>query len=122
MSSKTPRVATISCLIAGVLTFIVGVPYAYLGAITRVHYGPDSARAEFETDSCSTILGLPTCGWWLPDSDAFVKLVSNEAPAFLGAWCMVGIVAASMSSKWLLISLKQTFHCDSNSQYIDCDV
>ena len=102
MSSKTPRVATISCILAGCLTFTVGIPYSYLGAITRVHYGPDSARAEFETDSCHALLGLPTCGLWVPDADAFVKLLSNEAPAFLGGWCLVGIVAASMSSKYMI--------------------
>lgn len=46
MASKTPRVATISCVIAGCLTFAVGIPYAYLGAITRVHYGPDSGNKK----------------------------------------------------------------------------
>ena len=50
MASKTPRTATIGCLLAGLLTFAVGIPFAYMGAITRVHYGPDSARASFETD------------------------------------------------------------------------
>jgi Na+/proline symporter len=99
MAAKTPKTATISCILAGCLTIMVGVPFAYLGAITRVYYGPDSARAHFETDSCHVILGLPTCGLWLPDSEAFVKLLSNEAPAFIGAWCLVGIVAASMSSE-----------------------
>ncbi|KAL3789680.1 LOW QUALITY PROTEIN: hypothetical protein HJC23_003881, partial [Cyclotella cryptica] len=98
MASKTPKVATVSCLIAGCLTFAVGIPYGYLGAITRVYYGPDSARAEFETDSCHALLGLPTCGLWLPNADAFVKLLTNEAPTFLGGWCLVGIVAASMST------------------------
>eukprot|EP00804_Cyclotella_cryptica_P024232 CCRYP_013270-RA/>CCRYP_013270-RA protein AED:0.19 eAED:0.18 QI:0/0/0/0.88/1/1/9/0/664 len=104
MASKTPKVATVSCLIAGCLTFAVGIPYGYLGAITRVYYGPDSARAEFETDSCHALLGLPTCGLWLPNADAFVKLLTNEAPTFLGGWCLVGIVAASMSSYLLIVA------------------
>lgn len=98
MASKTPKIATMGCAIAGCLTFIVGIPFAYMGAITRVHYGPDSARAEFETDSCHVGLGLPTCAMWMPDADAFIKLLVNEAPPFLGGWCLIGIVAASMST------------------------
>ena len=35
---------------------------------------------------------------WLPDPDAFIKLLTHEAPKFLGAWCLVAIVAASMST------------------------
>ncbi len=50
MASKTPKIATIGCLLAGCLTFLVGIPFSYLGAITRVSYGPDSARAEFVAD------------------------------------------------------------------------
>jgi len=55
-------------------------------------------HAEFEADTCSEILGLPTCGAWLPDQTAFVKLLSHQVPPFLGGWCLVGIVAASMST------------------------
>lgn len=44
------------------------------------------------------MLGLPTCGMWLPDDRAFLKLLTNETPAFLGAWCLIGIIAASMST------------------------
>lgn len=50
MASKTPQTAKWGCLIAGCLTFLIGIPFAYIGAITRVHYGPDSARAEFVAD------------------------------------------------------------------------
>jgi Na+/proline symporter len=98
MASKTPKIATIACLIAGCLTFFVGIPFSYLGAITRTHYGPDSTRAEFKTDTCSSILDLPTCGMWVPDATAFIKLLTHEAPSFLGGWCLIGIVAASMST------------------------
>jgi len=98
MASKTPKIATIGCLIAGCLTFFVGIPFSYLGAITRTYYGPDTARAEFGTDTCSAILALPTCAMWIPDAQAFIKLLTHEAPTFLGAWCLVGIVAASMST------------------------
>jgi Na+/proline symporter len=62
------------------------------------YYGPDSIYAEFSTDTCATILGLPTCGQWLPDTEAFLKLLSNQLPPGLGAWCFMGIVAASMST------------------------
>lgn len=65
---------------------------------TSVHYGPDSVHAEFEADTCSAILGLPTCAQWLPDPQAFIKLLTHEAPSFLGGWCLIGIVAASMST------------------------
>ena len=43
-------------------------------------------------------MGLPTCGEWIPDSQAFIKLLTHEANPFLGAWCLIGIVAASMST------------------------
>ena len=59
MASKTPRAATLGCLIAGALTFLVGIPYSYLGAITRVYYGPDSLYAEFDADvSLSKVFSL----------------------------------------------------------------
>lgn len=35
---------------------------------------------------------------WVPDDLAFVKLLTHEANPFLGAWCLIGIVAASMST------------------------
>jgi len=53
MASKNARTATIGCLVAGVLTFFIGIPFSYLGAITRTYYGPDTARAEFITDVSS---------------------------------------------------------------------
>jgi hypothetical protein len=98
MASKTPKVATIGCVVAGLFTFFVGIPFSYLGAITRTYYGPDTARAEFVADTCSRSLGLPTCALWLPDPHAFIKLLTHEAPAFLGGWALIGIIAASMST------------------------
>ena len=35
---------------------------------------------------------------WLPDPNAFIKLLTHEAPAFLGGWALVAIIAASMST------------------------
>ena len=98
MAAKSPQVATYGCLIGGCFTFFIGVPFSYLGSITRVYYGPDTARAEFDADTCLGILGLPTCGAWVPDDLAFAKLLTHESNAFLGAWCLIGIVAASMST------------------------
>lgn len=98
MASKTPSTARIGCIIGGLLTFFIGIPFAYLGAISRVHYGPDSVHSEFETDTCAVQLGLPTCGQWNPDPQAFIKLLTHQAPEFLGGWCLIGIIAASMST------------------------
>uniref|UniRef100_A0A7S2VEF1 Solute carrier family 5 member 8 n=1 Tax=Entomoneis paludosa TaxID=265537 RepID=A0A7S2VEF1_9STRA len=98
MASKTPNTARIGCIIGGLLTFFIGIPFAYLGAITRVHYGPDAVVSEFETDTCAVQLGLPTCAQWNPDPKAFIKLLTHEAPEVLGAWCLIGIISASMST------------------------
>lgn len=70
MASKTELVATLGCLFAGVITFITGIPFSYLGAVTRFYYGPDSIYASFEADTCSRALGLPTCGLWNPGARA----------------------------------------------------
>jgi Na+/proline symporter len=35
MAAQTPRIATLGCLIGGVFTFFVGIPFASLGAVTR---------------------------------------------------------------------------------------
>lgn len=98
MAAKSPNVARIGCVVAGLLTFLVGIPFAYTGAITRYYFGPDSQYAEFETDSCSRILDLPTCGMWKPDKQAFLKLLVSVVPKALGGWCLIAIVAASMST------------------------
>eukprot|EP00178_Gracilaria_changii_P012235 TRINITY_DN345_c0_g1_i2.p1 TRINITY_DN345_c0_g1~~TRINITY_DN345_c0_g1_i2.p1 ORF type:complete len:508 (+),score=44.46 TRINITY_DN345_c0_g1_i2:3314-4837(+) len=98
MASRTPRVATLGCLLGGCLTFLVGIPFSYLGGITRIFFGPDSVYAKFEADSCSTILRLATCAEWVPDERAFLQLLTQEAPAVLGGWCLIGLVAASMST------------------------
>jgi hypothetical protein len=50
MAAKSAKIATIGCLVAGVLCIILGVPFAYLGSIARLYYGPDTARASYETD------------------------------------------------------------------------
>jgi Na+/proline symporter len=55
MASKSGKVATMGCFIAGVLTFVIGIPFSYMGAITRTHYGPDTARALFETDVSAVV-------------------------------------------------------------------
>jgi Na+/proline symporter len=35
MSAKTPTAARVGCILAGLFTFLIGIPFAYLGAITR---------------------------------------------------------------------------------------
>ena len=35
MAAKTPTTAQIACLIGGLFTIFIGVPFSYLGAITR---------------------------------------------------------------------------------------
>src|SRR3569623_1625440 len=64
----------------------------------RVYYGPDSVHSTFDSDTCSTQLGLPTCGKWIPEANAVIMLLANQAPAILGGWCMIGVAAASMST------------------------
>jgi len=64
MAGKTERAAKVGCFIAACFTLFLGIPFAYLGGITRYYYGPDSVYAEFTADTCSTILGLPTCAAW----------------------------------------------------------
>jgi Na+/proline symporter len=46
LAAKTAKTATVANVIAGCLTLIIGVPFAYMGAITRYHYGirPPSPR------------------------------------------------------------------------------
>ena len=47
MAAKTPKIATMGNLIAGGLTFIVGITFSFLGGYTRLNYGPDSQFASF---------------------------------------------------------------------------
>jgi hypothetical protein len=35
MAAKTPRTAVIGCVLGGLITFFIGIPFSYLGAITR---------------------------------------------------------------------------------------
>ena len=69
-------------------------PFNYL----RKYYGPDSTSSVYTVDSCSEALGLPTCAEWQPDPVAFLRLLTEHAPPVLGGWCMVGIMAATMST------------------------
>ena len=122
MAARTPLQARIGCILGGLLTFFVGIPFAYLGAITRYYYGPDSKYAEFEADTCSTILDLPTCAAWKPDPKAFIKLLTTEPPAFLGAWGLLGIVAASMStSDGAILALGTVFSHNVVRHFVEFD-
>ena len=50
MASKSARIATIGCIVSGILCIVVGVPFSFLGSIARIYYGPDSQYASYETD------------------------------------------------------------------------
>jgi Na+/proline symporter len=63
-----------------------------------VYYGPDSIYATYEADTCSAALGLAQCAMWVPDGSAFIKLLTHQVSPFLGAWGLIGIIAASMST------------------------
>jgi Na+/proline symporter len=43
-------------------------------------------------------LGLPTCAEWVPDEQALLKMMTKNVPPVIGAWCLLGIIAASMST------------------------
>jgi hypothetical protein len=62
------------------------------------YYGPDATNSEFDADTCHIKLNLPTCAAWVPNGQAFMMLMTHQAPPVLGAWCMMGIIAASMST------------------------
>ncbi|KAG5185986.1 Solute:Sodium symporter family [Tribonema minus] len=98
MAATAPQTAARGCILAGVITLAVTLPVAYMGGLARLFYGPDSAYAAFEVNTCSAPLGLPTCAQWLPDPNAFLKLCATQFPIVLGAWGLIGIAAASMST------------------------
>jgi Na+/proline symporter len=98
MAANSSRNARLACFLAGTITLVVGLPFASLGSIVRLYYGPDSTRGVFEPDSCSSHQGMPTCAQWVPDGFAFIKLLTHDVPGFLGGWALIGIVAASMST------------------------
>lgn len=61
-------------------------------------YGPDSIHAQFDPNTCSTLLGRATCAEWRHDDNAFLKLLTHEAPKFLGGWFLIGLIGAAMST------------------------
>jgi Na+/proline symporter len=60
MAAKSAKIATNGCLISGMLCILLGVPFAYLGSIARIYYGPDSTRASYETDVSYTDVYFPS--------------------------------------------------------------
>lgn len=98
MAAKNEMTATLGNLLAGALGIFVGVPFAFIGGVSRFYYGPDSKYAKFDADSCSRSIDFPTCARWKPDPKANLRLLTHEAPNWLGGWTLIGIVAASMST------------------------
>jgi Na+/proline symporter len=98
MAAKTPRVAQLGCLIAGVIAGVIGVVNTFNSGTTRALYGPSSPHAEFVANSCSAditvigcfgsngpfpqtcnavpVPGVPTCGEWKPDPYATLKMLT----------------------------------------------
>jgi hypothetical protein len=70
----------------------------YLFSFRSYYYGPDATNSDFDADTCHVNLDLPTCAAWVPNQQAFMMLMTHQAPPVLGAWCMMGIIAASMST------------------------
>jgi len=95
-ASNSPRTAVIGCLMAGSITWAIGIFFSFNSGAIRALYGPSSPHAEFVADSCSrhiTVIGCfgpdqcnaiplntPTCGEWKPDPDAALKMLTCNKP------------------------------------------
>jgi len=73
-AAKTPKIARISCYIAGVMTIIVGTSISLMGLMARVFY------------TAST------------DTAIFLKFTVEQLPFAIGVMIIVGIIGASMST------------------------
>ena len=93
MAAKTPNTAVYGNIAAGLITWAIGIPFAYVSGVARALYGPSSPHAEFAVNTCSkdiTVVGCydfldncnarpinpPTCGEWKPDPKAILKLLT----------------------------------------------
>jgi Na+/proline symporter len=56
----------------------------------------------------------------VPDPEAFLKLLTNQAPPLIGAWCLVGIIAASMSTAAGAILAMGTVFSHNVMRQLDC--
>jgi len=108
-ASRSWQVAKWGNILAGIATIVLGLFWSFVGGTARKLYGPQSPYAEFRVDSCSTDLellnpdgtitkGAASCAEWVFDPNGPLKMFTNEFPPFLGAWMMISIVAASMST------------------------
>ncbi|KIY96757.1 hypothetical protein MNEG_11203 [Monoraphidium neglectum] len=99
MAAKSPRVARAANITAGFLLLGLCVPFVLIAGHVRKNFGPDSPFASFAADTCSAPLGLPSCAEWESgDKNAFFKFLFSKFQRVLGAWVMVAIMAASMST------------------------
>jgi hypothetical protein len=93
MAAQTPSIATWGNILAGLITWAIGIPFAYLSGVARALYGPSSPHAEFSVNTCSTTITVvgcydyldgcnplpinpPTCGEWKPDPQAVLKMLT----------------------------------------------
>ncbi|KAG2494142.1 hypothetical protein HYH03_007778 [Edaphochlamys debaryana] len=99
IAARTPSAARVGCFIAGGALLVLALPFGLLGGLARKYYGPDSPHAVFHADSCSAPLGRASCAEWVPDGNSAVFMFLWErAPHFIGAWAMVAMVTASIST------------------------
>ena len=54
MAAKTPSIATWGCFIGGIFTFFVGIPFAYMGAITRYERRPNAVLFHYSAIASCT--------------------------------------------------------------------
>lgn len=93
MAAQTPKIATTGNILAGLITWAIGIPFAFTSGVARALYGPSSPHAEFAVNTCSkdiTVVGCydfmnncealpihpPTCGEWKPDPQAVLKMLT----------------------------------------------
>ncbi|KAI8470481.1 MAG: Sodium:solute symporter family-domain-containing protein [Monoraphidium minutum] len=99
MASRSPGIARLGCIIAGVLLLAVCMPFGAIGGLARRYYGPDSPYAEFAADTCSAPLGIPSCAEWVPeDKMALFRFLWDKVPRVLGGWTIIAVMSASMST------------------------
>ena len=93
MSSRTSRGAQIGCVVAGIITWVVGVTFSFSSGAARALYGPSSPYAEYVADSCSKEITIIGCfgggetGYF--DSSSMLPVPPGDPaiPAWRGPGC-----------------------------------
>ncbi|KAL3778679.1 hypothetical protein HJC23_001250 [Cyclotella cryptica] len=120
MASRTPKVATVSCLIAGCLTFAVGIPYGYLGPL--LGFITDLTVQE---PNSRQILAMPFLAFQRADSGfqmltLLLNFSQTKRPHFLAAAASGAILAmGTVFSHNILRNLGSFLPCVSPSLVTD---